>query len=444
MTKYVKKSDYDTNVGNLELKIPEVSGKLNTSDFNSKVSELENKIRSAEQKPNISNLATKSSVTAVKNKIPDVKGFVKETDYATEITSIKSDYIINAALTSQLNNLKSTHIADEVKKVDDKVKKNITDIVTAKNSLLRNKSVLDDLEREASFNRGFYYYNQQFYFLFEPKSKSFSRNGGAIHAWISTGIHNDSNNTDLFSVNNSNNNLPTLVNKNNRLGVIFNGNYTKQNKLGYTHGKIVNIYIVYELKNRRIDNPDFTVQNGLFGAIKITKNVNTSHYKYEGYGICFDGESVISFGNRIDAKNVIIFGVNTSNSSHSTNKTQNIYVLGKDFVQGINNTTIYAEKIYKTNFTEQSKKFVLSLHYNGDNSYLFVNAGQELKFKSSVSYLDRNLLCVGNISSDWSSTNGTKTGLYGNVSEFAIDYVPLSGVKTIYDIHRYLMKKHNI
>ena len=218
----------------------------------------------------------------------------------------------------------------------------------------------------------------------------------------------------------------------------------KQNKLGYAHGKIVNHYIVYKLKNRRIDSPHFTVQNGLFGAVKITKNVNTSHYKYEGYGICFDGESSFSFGNRIDAKNVIIFGVNTSNSSHLTNKTQNIYVLGKDFVQGINNTTVYAEKIYMTSFTEQSKKFVLSLHYNGDNSYLFVNGSQELKFKSSINYLNRNLLCVGNILSDRLLTNSTKTGLYGSVYDFAVGYVPLSGVKTIHDIHRYLMVKHNI
>ena len=218
----------------------------------------------------------------------------------------------------------------------------------------------------------------------------------------------------------------------------------KQNKLDYAHGKIVNFYIVYEFKNRRVDSPDFTVQNGLFGAVKITKNANTSHYKYEGYGICFDGESSFSFGNRIDAKNVIIFGVNNCNSSHSANKTQNIYVLGKDFVQGINNTTIYAEKIYKTNFTEQSKKFILSLHYNDDNSYLFVNGSQELKFKSSVNYLDRNLLCVGNISSDWSLLIGTKTGFYGNVYEFAVDYVEINSVKTIYEIHRYLMKKHNI
>ena len=86
----------------------------------------------------------------------------------------------------------------------------------------------------------------------------------------------------------------------------------------------------------------------------------------------------------------------------------------------------------------------MSLHCNGDNSYLLVNESQELKFKSSVNYLDRNLLCVGNISSDWSLTNSAKTELYGNVYDFVIDCVPLSGLKTIYDIHIYLMKKHNI
>ena len=81
----------------------------------------------------------------------------------------------------------------------------------------------------------------------------------------------------MFPVNNSNSNSPTLLNKNNRLGVTFNGNYMKRNKLGYAHGKIVNLYIVYELKNRRIDSSDFTVQNGLFRSVKITKNANTSH-----------------------------------------------------------------------------------------------------------------------------------------------------------------------
>ena len=206
----------------------------------------------------------------------------------------------------------------------------------------------------------------------------------------------------MFSVNNSSNNSPSLLNQNNRIGVIFNGNYTKQKKLGYGHGTVINIYIVYELKNRSTDNANFTEYNGLFGAVKLTKDVNTSNYQYKSYEICCDSGGKFCIGNITNGKNVIIFGADMSFSSYSTNKTQNIYFLGKDFVQGINNTTIYPEKIYKANFTEHSKKIVLSLHYNSDNSYLFVNGTQELKFKSAINYRDRNMLCIGNISSDWS------------------------------------------
>ena len=71
-----------------------------------------------------------------------------------------------------------------------------------------------------------------------------------------------------------------------------------------------------------------------------------------------------------------------SSITHTTNKANNIYVLGKNFAQGINDTTLYAEKVYKTNFTVSDKKFVLSPHYNFDNSYFFINGRQELKFKA--------------------------------------------------------------
>ena len=54
------------------------------------------------------------------------------------------------------------------------------------------------------------------------------------------------------------------------------------------------------------------------------------------------------------------------------------------FVQGIPGTTLYAEKTYSQNFTQPSKKFVLSLLYNGEDSYLFVNGRQELKFKTKA------------------------------------------------------------
>ena len=83
LTKYVKKSDYDTKVDNLELKIPGISGLLLTTPFNSKVTELENKIKTAESKPDISNLANKTELKNVENKIPNTDDFVKKTDYAT-------------------------------------------------------------------------------------------------------------------------------------------------------------------------------------------------------------------------------------------------------------------------------------------------------------------------------------------------------------------------
>ena len=91
--------------------------------------------------------------------------------------------------------------------------------------------------------------------------------------------------------------------------------------------------------------------------------------------------------------------------------------------------------MYKTNFKQPNKKFVLGLHYNGDDSYLFVNGVEELKFKTHNDSIMKLPLFVGNISNDWNITNATQTGIYGTVYDFAVDYVPISGVKTIYDIH---------
>ena len=112
----VKKTDFNDKVTEIERKIPDISGLLPTSTFNSKVGELENKIKTAESKPYIINLVNKTELKNVENKIPDSNAFVKKTDYVTEISGIKNDYVTNAALASQLNDLKSQHIADEVKK----------------------------------------------------------------------------------------------------------------------------------------------------------------------------------------------------------------------------------------------------------------------------------------------------------------------------------------
>ena len=107
--------------------------------------------------------------------------------------------------------------------------------------------------------------------------------------------------------------------------------------------------------------------------MKITKNTDLSKNNYTGYGLCFDeggefGHTVKQghFDHTTNSKNVIIFGVDMSSSIHATNRANNIYVMGKGFVQGINDTTIYAEKLFHNKFTEFGVKFVLSLHYHGD------------------------------------------------------------------------------
>ena len=123
-------------------------------------------------------------------------------------------------------------------------------------------------------------------------------------------------------------------------------------------------------------------------------------------------------------------------------KKNNILVLGKDFAQGINGT-IYAEKLYSINFTENNKKFCLSLHYNRANSYLFVNGTEIHKFKAKDSEIVQYPLCLGNISKDFSVDNIKKTGLNGYLYDFSVDYDAIA-VDDILDIHKYLMDKNDI
>ena len=117
----------------------------------------------------------------------------------------------------------------------------------------------------------------------------------------------------------------------------------------------------------------------MFGAVSLTTDVDIDQYEYSGYGVGFDRKGEFSFGNGF-GRNCITFGANSS--VHANNKTKNILVLGKDFVQGLENTTIYAQKLYSINFTKNNKKICLSLHYNGGNSYLFVNSTEVHKFKA--------------------------------------------------------------
>ena len=128
-----------------------------------------------------------------------------------------------------------------------------------------------------------------------------------------------------------------------------------------------------------------------------------------------------------------------SSSIHIDNKKKDILVFGRGPTQGLE-STLTAEKMHSINFTVRKRKFCLSLHYNGANSYLFVNGREIYKFKAKDSETVASPLCLGNISKDWSTDNMKKTGLTGYFYDFSADYSTVT-VDDIKDVHNYLMKK---
>ena len=132
-----------------------------------------------------------------------------------------------------------------------------------------------------------------------------------------------------------------------------------------------------------------------------------------------------------------------SSSVQANNKTKNILVVGKDFIQGLDNTTIYAEKLYSINFKKTNQTFCLSLHYNETNSYLFVSGPKIIKFEAKDSDIVATPLCLGNILKDFSVDNMKETGLNGYVYDFSANNDGIA-VDDILDVHKYLTEKNNI
>ena len=180
----------ENKIDTVDKKIPDISGLatktslnayLQTSTFNSKITEVENNIKAAD-------IIAKSANAKGNTIRSDLTGYAKKADVATDITAIKNDYVTNASLTSQLNDLKSQHIATEVMGIDNKTKKNASDIVALENKLTQKEDTINENERGLSFNRGFFFYMDQSYLVYDCKMGSFSFVSKDISAWKSTGI----------------------------------------------------------------------------------------------------------------------------------------------------------------------------------------------------------------------------------------------------------------
>ena len=149
-----------------------------------------------------------------------------------------------------------------------------------------------------------------------------------------------------------------------------------------------------------------------------------------------------AFHSQVEDLAKMYYFLELSFSIHIDNKKKYILVLGRGPTQGLE-STLTAEKIYSINFTVAKKKFCLSLHYNGANSYFFVNGTEIIRFKAKDSEIAVSPLCLGNISKDWSTDNMKKTELTGYVYDFSVGHNTVTA-DDIKDIHNYLMKKNNM
>ena len=139
-------------------------------------------------------------------------------------------------------------------------------------------------------------------------------------------------------------------------------------------------YLVFQPLNNVKTHPKLV--NCLFGAVSVTKNADIEKNKHSGYRIGFDRTGVYLLPDGSFGRNVVIFGVDMNLSVHVDNNGKDILILGKGPTQGLGEHSITAEKMCSVSFTDHRKKCCLSLHYNGANSYLFVNGTEIIKFKA--------------------------------------------------------------
>ena len=139
--------------------------------------------------------------------------------------------------------------------------------------------------------------------------------------------------------------------------VKFHGSCLRQDKITFDQGKIVNICIIYDLESN-LNNLDPDLENCLFGAVKLIKNADIDKYKYSGYGIGFDSNWTFLFPDGSFAQNVTMSGADMSSSIHVDNKKKYSPIIGEGLTQGLDDTTLTAEKSTQLILLEVKRNFV--------------------------------------------------------------------------------------
>ena len=238
----------------------------------------------------------------------------------------------------------------------------------------KKKGLTKDLINEFSILNGAKYFSSGIfhnYLVFMPAKKYIRYFSGTtqINLWESDGMSEE----NIENITKSDNNFaPAFVDHYLLPDINFNGHCLMKYNISI-HKKVINLYISYVLNPQsRNLNTDFTLGNFLFRSLKLTKNADLDRCKYSGYGTRFDSCSEFLLPDGIMGKKFILFGADMSSSIHIDNKGKDVLILGEAPTQELDDTTLTAEAVYPIDFTQPNERFVLSLHYNGSNSFLFV------------------------------------------------------------------------
>ena len=165
----------------------------------------------------------------------------------------------------------------------------------------------------------------QKYLVFQPVNRYFKHIANILYilSWKFKGLSDETIKPPATSDNNLN---PLIDYVDGKIRLKFNGGCLKQPKIQYTHGTILNIYIVYELGACGSNDSDPTLKNSLFGAVTLMKNADIDKCGYSGYGIGFDRRSSFSFPGGGFGPNVLIFGADMSSSTHIDNNNKKKHI----------------------------------------------------------------------------------------------------------------------
>ena len=253
---FVLKTKYDTDKSELENKIADTRSLVKKTDYNTKITEIENKMQ------DVSSLATKTLLTIVENKIPDVSNLVKKTDYNTKTTEIENklnnhnhDKYIT---TPEFNTLVADVFNARLARANLVAKENVDNAVSSLDSRTaankaKNESIENELRKLKTLDLSYFIGKSHFeedgtqnYLVFQSLKKYLKKitNTKYILSWQSEGLSDEI----IKSPATSDTSLTPLIDYvGNKISLKTSGSCLKQSKLQYTHGIIVNIYVVYEL-----------------------------------------------------------------------------------------------------------------------------------------------------------------------------------------------------